>query len=193
MSAPRSNGRSARRMCVSSGQARWWICWSMRCWIAGPSPWLHRLTTSRNRKRCGATEPRSTAWPVRISTPRSGSSTPSCVSSPPPESRRAPSTHSGGSCFAGDGGEQNGPGCRAGFAGPADVHLGVHGCSSRSPRPAPGKQQPCAPSHWPGPKTAARCSASPRPRPRPLSLASNRHPLRHPRQAHLVFAARRPA
>ena len=47
-----------------------------------------------------------------------------------------------------------------------------HGCSSRSPRPAPGKPPLCVPSPWPGPKTAARCSASPRPRPRPLFLAS---------------------
>jgi hypothetical protein len=34
-------------------------------------------------------------------------------------------------------------------------------CSSRSPRPAPGRPRPCAPSPWPGPTTAARCSASP--------------------------------
>jgi hypothetical protein len=47
-----------------------------------------------------------------------------------------------------------------------------HGCSWRSPRPAPVKQPPCVPSPWPGPKTAARCSASPRPRPRPLTLPS---------------------
>ena len=32
-----------------------------------------------------------------------------------------------------------------------------HGCSSRSPPPAPGKRPPCAPSLWPGPKTAVRC------------------------------------
>ena len=48
----------------------------------------------------------------------------------------------------------------------------VPGCSWRSHRPAPGRPPPCAPSLWPGPKTAARCSASPRPRPQPLFLAS---------------------
>ena len=47
-----------------------------------------------------------------------------------------------------------------------------HGCSSRSPPPAPGKQPPCAPSPWPGPKTAARCSDWPRRLPQPLSLPS---------------------
>ena len=44
-----------------------------------------------------------------------------------------------------------------------------HGCSSRSPPPAPGRPPPCAPSRWPGPKTAARCSAWPRRLPRPPS------------------------
>ena len=33
----------------------------------------------------------------------------------------------------------------------------VPGCSWRSPPPAPGRPPPCAPSPWPGPKTAARC------------------------------------
>ena len=33
----------------------------------------------------------------------------------------------------------------------------VHVCSWRSPRPAQGRPRPCAPSPWPGPKTAARC------------------------------------
>ena len=45
-------------------------------------------------------------------------------------------------------------------------------CSSRSPRPAPGRPPPCAPSPWPGPKTAARCSAWPRRLPRPPSSPS---------------------
>jgi conjugative relaxase-like TrwC/TraI family protein len=44
--------------------------------------------------------------------------------------------------------------------------------SSRSPRPVLGRPPPCAPSPLPGPKTAARCSASPRPLPPPLFLAS---------------------
>jgi hypothetical protein len=39
----------------------------------------------------------------------------------------------------------------------------VLGCSLRSRRPAPGRPRPCAPLPSPGPKTAARCSASPRP------------------------------
>ena len=47
-----------------------------------------------------------------------------------------------------------------------------HGCSSRSPPPAPGRPPPCAPSLWPGPKTAARCSAWPRRLPRPPSSPS---------------------
>ncbi len=47
-----------------------------------------------------------------------------------------------------------------------------HGCSSRSPPPAPGKQPLCAPSRWRGPKTAARCSAWPRRLPRPPSSPS---------------------
>ena len=47
-----------------------------------------------------------------------------------------------------------------------------HGCSSRSPPPAPGKPPPCAPSLSPGPKTAARWSAWPRRLPRPPSSPS---------------------
>ena len=73
----------------------------------------------------------------------------------------------GGSGAAGDGGERHRTGCWAGRAGPADVPAPGHGCSSRSPRPAPGRPPPCVPSLWPGPKTAARCSAWPRRRPRP--------------------------
>ena len=61
-----------------------------------------------------------------------------------------------------------------------------HGCSSRSPQPAPGKPPPCAPWSWPGPKTAVRR--------RPGSVGcrgrrprrANRDPHRHARQAHLV-------
>ena len=53
MSAPKHNARSAPRMCPSSGQVRWWTCWSMRCWIAGRWPSPHHVTASRNRKRCG--------------------------------------------------------------------------------------------------------------------------------------------
>ena len=67
-----------------AGKCAWWICWSMRCWIAGLLPWPHRLTASRNRRRCGgSTGRRSTPWPVPTSTRRSGSSTPSSASSPP--------------------------------------------------------------------------------------------------------------
>jgi hypothetical protein len=47
-----------------------------------------------------------------------------------------------------------------------------HVCSSRSLLPAPGKQQLCAPSRWPGPKTAVRCSAWPRRPPRRPSSPS---------------------
>jgi hypothetical protein len=50
----RHNARCAPRMCLSSGQVCWWICWSMRCWIAGLSPLSRRVMASTNRKRCGA-------------------------------------------------------------------------------------------------------------------------------------------
>ena len=53
----------------------------MRCSIVGLLPWPHRLTTSRNRSRCGgSTARRSTPSPAPPSTPRSGSSTPRPVS-----------------------------------------------------------------------------------------------------------------
>src|SRR5215212_9879851 len=45
-------------------------------------------------------------------------------------------------------------------------------CSSRSPRPAPGRPPPCVPSPWPGPKTVARWSAWPHRLPQPLFLPS---------------------
>ena len=47
-----------------------------------------------------------------------------------------------------------------------------HGCSWRSPPLAPGRRLPYAPSPWPGPKTAVRCSAWPRRLPRPPSSPS---------------------
>jgi hypothetical protein len=62
----------------------WWIFLSLRCWIAGLLPFPLRVTTSRNRMRCGVpTGRRSTPSPAQTSTPRSGSSTRNSVSSPP--------------------------------------------------------------------------------------------------------------
>ena len=47
-----------------------------------------------------------------------------------------------------------------------------HVCSWRSPPPALGRRPPCAPSPWPGPKKAVRCSAWPCRLPRPPFLPS---------------------
>ena len=79
--------RQVRTIDVPAERARrWWTCWSMRCSTAGVLPWPHRLTTSRNRSRCGgSTGRRSTPSPAPTSTPRSGSSTPNSASSPPPD------------------------------------------------------------------------------------------------------------
>ena len=83
MSGPKRNDRSAPSTCLLNMPRHWWTCWSMRCSIAGLLPSPHRLTTSRNRRRCGgSTGRRSTPSPAPTSTPRSGSSTPSPVSSP---------------------------------------------------------------------------------------------------------------
>jgi conjugative relaxase-like TrwC/TraI family protein len=71
-----ANAKSAPRPCPSSGRVPWWICWSMRYWIAGLSRWPHRLTASMNRMRyAGSTDRRSTPWPVPTCTRRNGSST----------------------------------------------------------------------------------------------------------------------
>ena len=147
----------------------------MRCWIAGPLRWPHRLTTSRNRRRCGgSTGRRYTPWPAPTSTPRRESSTPSSASSPRPAARDGHVVAESAVDLAllEDGGERDRhwmPGRRdwSGRCAPRGP-----GCSSRSPQPAPGKPPPCAPSPSPGPKTAARCSAWPRRLPRPLFLAS---------------------
>jgi conjugative relaxase-like TrwC/TraI family protein len=127
-----------------------------------------------SRGRCGeSTAPRSTPWPAPTFTLRSESWTLSCVSSPrrdvaavlPPSRRRSTWACSkwrptGLHSMLGR------PPWSAKCAPPGPV------CSLRSPPPAPAKRPPCAPSRSRGPKTAARCSASPRPRPRPLFLAS---------------------
>jgi hypothetical protein len=50
--------------------------------MVAPLPSLHRLTTSRNRRRCGgSTGPRSTPWLAPPSTHQQGSSTPKPASS----------------------------------------------------------------------------------------------------------------
>ena len=159
----------------TNGRVPWWTCSSMRCSIVDLLPWPRRTTASRNRRYYGgSTGPRSTPSPVPTSTPRSGSSTPRPVSSRRPDvaagqpSTRRRSTwpcskwrrtalhsmlgkrHWSARCAA--------PG---------------HVCSSRSPRPAPGKPPLCVPSPLPGPKTAVRCSAWPRRLPRPPSSPSN--------------------
>jgi hypothetical protein len=73
MSVPKCNDRSARRTCLPSGQVRWWICSSMRCSIAALLPSPRRMSTSKNRMRCGgSTGHRSIPWPTPLSTPRSG-------------------------------------------------------------------------------------------------------------------------
>ena len=96
MSGPKRNDRSAPTDVTAERASAWWICWSMRCSIAGLLPSPHRLTTSRNRRRCGgSTGPRSTPSPAPTSTPRSGSSTPNSASSPPPDDATGqPSTQS---------------------------------------------------------------------------------------------------
>ena len=146
----------------------------MRCSIADVLPWprrrRHRGTggVAAGRRVVGLHRRRRrplhlAADPRRRAAPRHRRRTPRRVSRRP---------GGGGSSVAGDGGERHCPGCWAGCTGPADVHLRVPGCSWRSPRPAPARPPLCAPSPWPGPKTAARWSASPRRLPRPLSSAS---------------------
>jgi conjugative relaxase-like TrwC/TraI family protein len=106
-----------------------------------------------------------------------------------PSSRRV----GGGSGFAGDGGEQNGPGCWAGFAGPADVHLGCPAAARDRPCrcreddrhacPRSGLEPRRRPGAWPSPiGCRGRCS-----------WRADRDSRRHTRQADVVFAARRPA
>ena len=83
------------------------------------------------------------------------------------------------------GGERDRPRCRAGGAGPADVHLGCPAAArDRTGRRREDHRHAASP--WPGPMTAARCSASPRRPPRPGPRRANRHPRRHPRETHLV-------
>src|SRR5215203_6211332 len=53
MSGPKRNDKSASSTCPLAGPRRWWICWSMRCSIAGLLPWPRRATASRNRRCCG--------------------------------------------------------------------------------------------------------------------------------------------
>ena len=57
---------------------------------------------------------------------------------------------------AGNGGERHCTRCWAGLHWSARCAAPGHGCSSRSPPPAPGRQPLCVPSLSPGPKMAAR-------------------------------------
>ena len=195
MSGPKPNARSAPPTCLPSRPRRWWTCWSMRCSIADLWPWPHRVTASTNRRRCGgSTGRRSTPSPAPTSTPRSGSSTPSNASSPPPAAATGSGRRvGGGSGSAGDGGERHRPGCRAGVAGPADVHLRCPSAAGDRPRRRREDHRHARPH--PGLDRRRRPGDRPRPvrgrsrRPR----RANRHPHRHPRQTHLVPAARRAA
>ena len=95
----------------------------------------------------------------------------------------------GGSGSAGDGGEQNGTGCRAGFAGPADVHL--RGTAAARDRPGRRRQDHRHACPHPGLDPRRRPGARPRPvrgRSR-CPRRADRHPRRHPRQTHLVPAS----
>ena len=99
----------------------------------------------------------------------------------------------GGSGCAGDGGERHGTGCWAGFAGSADVHLG---CSAAAcDRPGRRRED----HRHAGPRSGLDPRRRSGARPGPVggrgrcSWRADRHPRRHPRQAHLVFAARRPS
>ena len=153
------------------------------------------LTASRNRRCCGgSTGRRSTPSPAPTSTPRSGSSTPRPVSSPRrdvaavrPSSRRRSTWPCSKWRRTALHSMLGRPHWSARCAPPGHV------CSSRSPPPAPGKQQLCAP--YPGLDPRRRSGARPGPvgcrgrRPR----RADRHPHRHPRQAHLVARPWRPA
>ena len=99
----------------------------------------------------------------------------------------------GRSGSAGDGGEQNRPGSRAGFTGPPDVHLrGTAAACDRTGRHRQNHRHACP---HPGLDPRRRPGA----RPRPVRCRSrrpcraHRHPHRHTRQTHLVPTVRRTA
>ena len=147
----------------------------MRCSIAGLLPWPHRadgIEEPEALRRVDGSSVYTVAGADLYTSQRILDAEPRLVAAAGRRDGAVRRAVGGGSGPAGDGGERHRPGCWAGVAGPADVHLRVPGCSWRSPRPAPARPPPCVPSPWPGPKTAARCSASPRPLPRPLFLAS---------------------
>ena len=99
----------------------------------------------------------------------------------------------GGSGSAGDGGEQDRPGCRAGRTGPADVHL--RGTAAARDRPGRRREDHRHARPHPGLDPRRRPGARPGPvrgRSR-RSWRADRHPRRHPRQTHLVTRPRRPA
>ena len=99
----------------------------------------------------------------------------------------------GGSGLAGDGGERHRTRCWAGGTGPPDVHL--RGTSAARDRPRRRREDHRYARPHPGLDPRRRSGDRPGPvgcrgrRPR----RANRHPHRHPRQTHLVLAARRTA
>ena len=152
----------------------WWTCWSMRCSIADLLPWPRRLTTSRNRRRCGgSTGHRSTPSPAptlytsqRILDAEARLVAAAGRRDGQPSTRR----RSIWRCWRWRRTALHSMLGRRHWS--ARCAPPGHVCSSRSHRPAPGKQPPCAPSPWRGPKTAVRCSAWPRRLPRPPSSQS---------------------
>ena len=194
-SGPKRNGRSASSTCPLTVPRRWWICWSLRSSIVGVLRWPHRLTTSRNRRCCGGRRVVRLHCrrrrPLHLAAdPRRRAASPHCCRTARRWVRRA---DGGGSGRARTGGERHRTRCRAGRIGPPDVHLGCPAAARDRPRrrrenhsyarPHDGLDRGRWPRDRPGP--VGCCGRRP--------CRANRYPHRHPRQTHLVFAARRPA
>ena len=188
--------RQVRTIDLPAPHRRHWSTgWSTRYSITDVLPSSHRLTTSRNPSRCGAsTVRRSTPWPAPSNTPRSGSWMPRPGSSPQPDDTTGrPSTRWRwiSRCWRWRPTAPHWlPGRQPWSAKCAPP---VRVCSWRSPRrrredhrharPPAGLD----PRRWSGgrPGPVRGCGRRPG--------RADRHPRRHPRQTHLVTPPRRPA
>ena len=193
-SAPRRTARSAPPTCPPSRSTRWSTCSSTRCWtpVGPPLPAArrHRRTGRAAARRRRQRLHRRRRRPVHLAADPGRRAAARRHRRPP---RRAHVVDSAVELALLERPPTAPPSTPGRPRWSARWPPPAPGCSWRSRPPAPARPPPCAPSPGLDRGRRPRASGSPRPRPQPPSARADRHPHRHPGQAHLVHRSRRPA